>query len=226
MFLVLEGIDGSGKSTQISRLAEWFRGQGQQVVCCSDPGTTPLGLQIRHWLLDSPHMPLAPKAELSLFFAARAQLIAEVIAPARLENQVVISDRFLLSSVVYQGHLGGLDPQTIWQLGNLLFAQHLPDLTIVLDLPARQSLKRTGGTPDRIEARGEEYLERVRQSFLAEAARTPQRIRVVDATAPVDDVANQLQLLIQEHWRSTPWRSPETATEAGTKAATDRGETE
>jgi len=156
-------------------------------------------LQIRRLLLDSPEIALAPQAELMLFFAARAQLIDEIIAPALQDNQIVICDRFLLSSVVYQGHLGQIAPATIWDLGRQLFHSHLPDLILVLDLPVEVSRARTQRALDRIESRGADYLNRVRQSFLNEAAQQPETIHVVDATLPPDQVARQIKE-VSEHF--------------------------
>jgi len=192
MFIVLDGIDGGGKSTQIERLAERLRARGETVVCCADPGTTAAGLQIRQLLLNRADIALAPLTELMLFFAARAQLVAEVIAPALAAGQTVVCDRFLLSSVVYQGHLGQIPPAQIWELGQRLFGDCQPDLTVVLDLPVSLAATRTQRTLDRIESRGAAYLESVRQAYLAAAAAWPEAIRIVDASPSADVVAEQI----------------------------------
>jgi dTMP kinase len=198
MLIVLDGIDGGGKSTQIEWLAQSLRDQGQAVVCCADPGTTPAGLQIRQLLLNRADIQLAPLTELLLFFSARAQLIAEVIAPALAAGQVVICDRFLLSSVVYQGHLGQIPPAKIWELGRALFHETLPDLTIILDLPVEVAAARTQRALDRIESRGPAYLATVRAAFLSEARANPESIRVVDATQTPEIVAGEIAKLVQE----------------------------
>jgi dTMP kinase len=192
MFIVLDGIDGGGKSTQIERLAGLLRDQGETVVCCADPGTTAAGLQIRQLLLNRADIALAPLTELMLFFAARAQLVAEVIAPALAAGQTVVCDRFLLSSVVYQGHLGQIPPAQIWELGRSLFGNCQPDLTLLLDLPVPVAATRTQRALDRIESRGAAYLESVRRAYLAEAAAQPDGIRVIDATPPAEAVARQI----------------------------------
>lgn len=196
MLVVLDGIDGGGKSTQIERLAERLRQQGQPVVCCADPGTTAAGLQIRQLLLNRADIHLAPLTELLLFFSARAQLIAEIIAPALTAGKIVICDRFLLSSVVYQGHLGQIPPGEIWELGRALFRDALPDLTIILDLPVEVAAARTQRALDRIESRGPAYLATVREAFLREAQADPDSIQVVDATQTPESVATQIAELV------------------------------
>jgi len=225
MFIVLEGIDGGGKSTQIQFLADHVRQRGGEVVCCADPGTTAAGLQIRQLLLNSPEIGVAPTTELLLFFAARAQLIHEVIAPALAAGQVVICDRFLLSSVVYQGHLGqglggaGLPsesrPALIWQLGRMLFGSYLPDLTIILDLPVETSLARTQRPLDRIESRGPEYLDQVRHAFLSEAQAQADSLRVVDARQSPAQVAGAIARLFDDLAAKRHSLNP--VTSAGTK---------
>ncbi|HXG08941.1 MAG TPA: dTMP kinase [Gemmataceae bacterium] len=185
LFLSLDGIDGAGKSTQCRLLAEWLRAQGHTVVECADPGGTVLGDLLRSLVLDHRgEMTLA--CEALLFMASRAQLVAEVIRPALDAGKVVISDRYLLANVVYQGHAGGLDPEQLWIVGRLATGGLEPDLTLVLDLPVE--LARRTGPADRVESRGGDYHERVRQGFLLEARRRPDRIRVIDARPSVEVV--------------------------------------
>ncbi len=202
MFIVLEGIDGAGKSTQIRFLTQLFQQHGHQVVNCADPGTTDAGIQIRQILLGRHEIKIAPKTELLLFMSARAQLVEEIIAPALAENKVVICDRFLLSSVVYQGHLGNILPETIWKLGEFVIDQSRPDLMIVLDLPAEVATQRSQGKPDRIESRGIRYLESVRRSFLAEAVKYPDLIKTVDATKSAQLVSQQVCDLVLGYLKS------------------------
>jgi dTMP kinase len=200
MFLSLDGIDGTGKSTQLGLLADWLRGQGREVVICIDPGGTPAGQVIRSTLLSGDH-DLAPACEALLFLASRAQLVAEVIQPALAAGRVVISDRYLLATVCYQGHGGGLSPGLLWDAGRLSTGGVMPGLTLVLDLPVEQARlrrsSRDGG--DRIERRPPEYHERVRQGFLLEARRDPERIRVVDASGSVQEVHQRLRKEV-ERW--------------------------
>lgn len=193
MFIVLEGIDGAGKSSQIAALTSLFQRYGHSVVTCADPGTTAAGMKIRELLLGQHEIAIAPRTELLLFMAARSQLVAEVIQPALDRNQVVICDRYLLSSVVYQGYLGQIPPEEIWQMGQLVVGSTVPEITLLLDLPASVAATRTSRQLDRIESRGQDYLENVRRSFLREAAKHPQAIQVIDATQSVAEVSQQIE---------------------------------
>jgi dTMP kinase len=182
-FISLDGLDGTGKSTQCRMLADWLRGRGHAVTLCIDPGGTPLGGQLRTLVLHH-RTEMARMCEALLFMASRAQLVSEVIRPALESGQVVLSDRFLLANVVYQGHAGGLDVERLWEVGLFATDGLEPDLTVVLDLPVEAALTRRGRPADRIEGRGSEYQARLRSGFLAEARRRPDRIRVVDAGPP------------------------------------------
>lgn len=194
LFLSLDGIDGTGKSTQCRLLAEWLREQGHAVVECADPGGTAIGVVLRGLVLHSRRereMTLA--CEAFLFMASRAQLVAEVIRPALDAGQFVISDRFLLANVVYQGHAGGLDIAQLWDMGRISTGGLEPDLTLVLDLPVEVSFSRRKRTADRVESRGSEYHERVRQGFLLEAQRRPERIVVIDAGRSIEEVQENIR---------------------------------
>ena len=194
LFLSLDGIDGTGKSTQCRRLAEWFRASGRTVTECTDPGGTAIGTAIRDILLDQ-RRSLRLSCEALLFMASRAQLVGDVIRPALDAGQVVICDRFTLANVVYQGHAGGLDVATLWDIARFATGGPEPDLTIVLDLPVDSAQARRGGragSDDRIESRDTGYHQRVRDGFLAEARRQPERIRVVDATADITTVHQRI----------------------------------
>ena len=195
-FLSLDGIDGSGKSTQCRLLADWLRGQGRPVVTCADPGGTDLGGHLRQLLLNY-RGSMALACEALLFMASRAQLVAEVIRPSLEAGSDVVCDRYLLANVVYQGHAGGLDPAELWQAGRLSTGGLDPDLTLVLDLPLEKALTRRKDTADRMEQRDLDYHERVRRGFLTEAARHPDRIRLVDATLPTDIVQAELRREIE-----------------------------
>jgi dTMP kinase len=187
-FISLDGLDGTGKSTQCRLLEDWLRQRGCTVTLCSDPGGTAVGDVLRDVLLGQRHEISLP-CEALLFMASRAQLVAEVIRPALEAGHAVITDRFTLANVVYQGHAGGLDPQTLWEVGRLATGGLEPDLTIVLDLPVEQALARRNRPADRFESRDGGYQARVRAGFLAEAKRDPKRIRVVDATGSAEEVA-------------------------------------
>lgn len=181
MFISLDGLDGAGKSTQCRLLADWLRGRGHPVVECVDPGGTEVGAVLRDLLLHQRGQ-LSLPCEALLFMASRAQLVAEVIRPALEAGQCVVSDRFLLANVVYQGHAGGLDPIQLWQVGALATQGLEPDLTFVLDIPLEQATLRRKPQSDRLESRQTEYHQKVREGFLAEARRRPDKIIVIDAT--------------------------------------------
>jgi dTMP kinase len=198
-FISLDGIDGTGKSTQCQLLADWLRQRGHAVVTCVDPGGTPLGQQLRDILLHQPGK-VEPACEALLFMASRAQLVSEVIRPALDAGKVVISDRFLLANVVYQGHAGGLGPELLWQVGQLSTGGLEPDLTIVLDLPPQQAAARRRGKADKIEGRGAKFHERVREGFLAEAARRADKICVVDASGSIDEVQEAIRRAVARAW--------------------------
>jgi dTMP kinase len=191
LFLSLDGLDGTGKSTQCRLLADWLRARGHTVTECADPGGTPVGDVIRTLLLEH-RGEMSLTCEAFLFMASRAQLAAEVIRPALEGGQVVVSDRFILANVVYQGHAGGLDPEKLWEIGRLSSGGLEPDLTIVLDLPPDAARRRRGRPADRMENRAADYQQRVREGFLSEARRRPERIRVVDASGSVEEVHAQI----------------------------------
>jgi dTMP kinase len=210
LFLSLDGPDGAGKSTQCLLLAAWLRQLGHAVTTCVDPGGTALGTVLRDILLHH-RQEISPWGEALLFMASRAQLIAEVIRPAMEVGQVVVSDRYLLSTVVYQGYAGGLDPARVREVGRVAAEGLEPDLTLVLDLPLEMSLARVvgrrlplGGVPDldRVEGRPRDYQARVRDGFLAEAARHPERIRVVDASGSVEAVQDTVRAAVVKILRS------------------------
>jgi dTMP kinase len=191
-FISLDGLDGTGKSTQCRLLADWLRAGGHAVTTCIDPGGTPLGGQLRalvlHYRPDIDRM-----GEALLFMASRAQLVSEIIRPALESGQIVISDRFLLANVVYQGHAGGLDVERLWDIGRFATGGLEPDLTLVLDLPLEQAAARRGRPADRIESRDADYHARLRRGFLTEARRHPERIRIVDATPLLDTVQEAIR---------------------------------
>jgi dTMP kinase len=195
-FVSLDGIDGAGKSAQIARLADWLRVAGRGVTTCRDPGATPVGDAIRAILLDRHDLHLAPTAEMLLYMAARAQLVAEVIGPALGRGEWVVSDRYLLANVVYQGHAGGLDPEDIRGVGGVATGGLMPDLVIVLDVDLETAARRLDRPLDKLENRGDGYRQRLRAGYLDEASRDPARIVVVDATAGIDEVAERIRAAV------------------------------
>lgn len=181
MFFSFDGVDGVGKSTQIRLLAEALRQQGRDVVTCRDPGSTALGERLREILLNHHGTPIHRRSEMLLYMASRAQLVEEVIRPALDAGNIVISDRYLLANVVYQGYAGGLEVEALWRVGDVTVAGIMPRLTLLLDMPAERAQTRIQRPPDRMEAQGPEYLEKVRQGFLVEARRRPEQVVVLDA---------------------------------------------
>src|SRR5437016_4380852 len=144
-FISLDGLDGSGKSTQCRLLADWLRGSGYDVLTCADPGGTAVGAILRDLLLHH-RQEMALPCEALLFMASRAQLTAEVIRPALEAGRVVVSDRFLLANVVYQGHAGGLDPELLWTMGRIATEAVEPEVTLILDLPIEVAMARRQGS--------------------------------------------------------------------------------
>jgi dTMP kinase len=195
-FISLDGLDGTGKSTQCRALTDWLRGHGFAVTACVDPGGTPVGDTLRTLVLDSGR-DMSLTCETLLYMASRAELVARVIRPALAAGNVVMSDRFLLANVVYQGHAGGLAVDDLWQIGRLCTGGLEPDLTLVLDMPVEQAQARRGRAADRVEQRDREYHERVRQGFLAEAHRRPDRIRLIDARPPAEDVQRAIRAAVE-----------------------------
>jgi dTMP kinase len=168
-FIVLDGPDGAGKTTQATRLAEWLRGRGLEVVTCRDPGGTALGDRLRNILLERSAVPISLRAEMLLYMVSRAQLVEEVIAPALAAGRIVVSDRYLLANIVYQGSAGGLLEEEIALVGMVATSGLLPDLTLVLDIAPDAATARVGTARDRIEDRPLFYRERVRAGYLGAA---------------------------------------------------------
>jgi len=199
-FIVLEGIDGAGKSSQVEPLIAWLRGLGHDVTTCRDPGATAAGDAIRAILLDRHDLQLAPTAEMLLYMAARAQLVNEVILPSLARGEWVVSDRYLLANVVYQGHAGGLDPDTIRQVGAVATGGLEPDLVLLLDVDLETAARRLARPLDKLENRGDEYRGRLRAGYLAEASRRPDRIAVVDATGDPATVQANLRAAVEHRF--------------------------
>src|SRR4051812_26397629 len=168
-FIVFDGTEGSGKSTQARMLHARVARAGRDVLLVRDPGTTRIGEQIRAILLDPDHAEMNMRCEMLLYMAARAQMMAEVILPALAEGKTVISDRFVSSTLAYQAGGDGLTPDEIRAVAETAVRGRWPDLTVLLDLPAAASLARVKRAKDRIEQRPMEYHERVRQNYLRQA---------------------------------------------------------
>lgn len=189
MFFSFDGVDGAGKTTQIARFVAWLRSEGHDFVECRDPGSTPLGESLRQLLLHSDKdVAIGPTAEMLTYMAARAQLVTEVIRPALDAGKVVVSDRYVLANVVYQAHAGGLERDTVWQVGRTAVQGVWPTCVFVLDLDPQEAARRRDRPADRMESRGDAYLQKVRDGFLFEAKADPERIAVIDAAGAPDEV--------------------------------------
>ena len=192
-FIVLEGGEGSGKSTQAQRLSAAL-----DAVQTREPGGTAVGAQLREVLLGRSTTGLSDRAEALLMAADRAQHVAEVVEPALAAGRHVVCDRFLGSSVAYQGHGRGLDPDEVRSLSLWATAGLLPDLVVLLTVPAEESTRRTGGARDRIEDAGTAFHQRVADGFAAQAAADPDRWVVVDGTGAKDQVAEEVLAAVRD----------------------------
>ena len=187
-FIVFEGGEGAGKSTQVRLLAEWLADRGLEVVASHEPGATPVGEQIRAVLLDRANTALDPRAEALLYAADRAHHVGGVIRPALARGAVVISDRYVDSSLAYQGGGRELSPDSVRKMSEWATGGLVPDLTIVLDIDPERGLTRITGEADRIEAESLDFHSRVRDVFVALAGRDPHRYSVIDASLPATSV--------------------------------------
>lgn len=200
-FITFEGIEGSGKSTQIARLADQLRTAGHSVVLTREPGGTSIGDQIRKVLLDPANTDLDPTAELLLYAASRAQHLQGVILPAVERGATVLCDRFSDATLAYQGYGRGLDREKIRELDRFVTAGMRPDLTLLLDIDARIGVARAHGrnatqgleSESRFENEEIAFHDRVRQGYLALAHQEPHRIKIVDASRTPDEVQKAIQ---------------------------------
>jgi dTMP kinase len=196
-FVAFEGGEGAGKSTQVRLLTHVLVDQGRDVLATREPGGTPAGETIRSILLDPATGHLSPRAEALLYAADRAHHVATVVRPALARGAVVLSDRYIDSSLAYQGAGRTLDVDEVRQLSNWASEGLVPDLTVLLDLDPEVGLARAGD-PDRLEAEPLEFHRRVRQLFLDLAAAEPQRYLVVDAERSPEDVFAKVGLAVAE----------------------------
>lgn len=213
-FITFEGVEGCGKTTQIRLLAEALRQKGKSVTLTREPGGCPISDKIRHILLDAENSAMTPLAELLLYAAARAQHIAEVIAPALESGAVVLCDRFTDATVAYQGYGRALDFQRIMQLNSMVASEYRPDLTILLDCPAETGLKRAldriekssaenaaALREERFEKESIEFHKRVREGYLSLAARESDRFLVMDGSKGIAETAEAILGTVTDRFR-------------------------
>ncbi|HEX8806737.1 MAG TPA: dTMP kinase [Candidatus Aquilonibacter sp.] len=198
-FITVEGIEGCGKSTLVAALSERLRASGREIIVTREPGGTPVGDAIRRIFLQ-PGLEIAPLTEALLINAARAQHVVDLIDPALRRGAIVICDRFVDSTLAYQGYGRGIDMKFLRDLCNTAAGGLVPDLTFVLDIPVAVSRERAcardAGAGDRMEREGNDFYEWVRRGFLDLAQRAP-RYKVIDATKPPEDVAAQAYRVLE-----------------------------
>ena len=205
-FVTFEGIDGTGKTTQLKALESHLRSRGRSAVITREPGGTPLGHSIRRLLLDAGKEPIASATELFLYLADRAQHVHDVIVPALNAGHIVLCDRYTDSTLAYQGYGRGIDLKLLRQLNEFAHGGVRPDLTFLLDCPVTLGLSRTAqrqrdipaseSREDRFEREKLDFHERVRAGFLAMAQAEPHRFRVVDAGRPSEEVTQEIRQLV------------------------------
>jgi dTMP kinase len=196
-FVVFDGPDGSGKSTQFRRFADAARGAGLEVVEVREPGGTPIGEKIRTILLDPANAEMTVRTEMLLYMASRAQLFTQRIEPALRAGALVLADRFVSSTLAYQGAAGGMDEDDIVAVGRVATGNHVPDLTVIFDVSTDVALSRLSPLLDRMEGKGREFHMKVRAGYLAQARRWPDRYAVVDSSVAPDAVTAALCTVVR-----------------------------
>jgi len=196
-FMVLDGPDGCGKSTQAKLLTRWLQEQGVPTSCFRDPGDTAVGEKIREILLSPEHSAMSTRAELLLYMAARAQLWAEKIAPALQENRCVVLDRWLSSTCAYQGYAGGFGMDKVIKIATDCLERVWSDLTIILDVDLKTASRRLNRPLDRMEAKGDGYHQKVREGFLKLAAEQ-RGFHVVDAAGDIETVQKTILQVVSK----------------------------
>jgi len=209
-FIVLEGIDGVGKTTQVALLAQWLGALEVPHLLVREPGGTPLGEAIRELVLGRSELDVSPRSELLLLLAARAALVGDVVRPALEEGRTVIADRYALSTLAYQGYGRGIDVEQVRRALDVATDGLLPDLYVLLDLPLDEARARRGTAgvaPDRIEREGEAFRVAVRDGYLALAESEP-GIEVISADGSPEDVHRRVRGLLEARFPQTLMRLP------------------
>lgn len=205
IFITMEGPDGAGKTTQIEALSTYLREKGYEVLITREPGGTAISEAVRGILLDPAYREMKPETELLLYASARAQLVGEVIGPAVDAGKAVISDRFVDSSVVYQGIARGLGVETVYEVNRPAIGAYMPDVTILLDLPAEVGIarKKNQAELDRMEQESLEFHKKVAEGYRTLAKRDPERIQTIDATLPIDTICDMIKSKVCEAIRKS-----------------------
>lgn len=205
-FITFEGPEGSGKSTQIRLLAEQLETHEIKICCTREPGGTATGEAIRNILQhDAVEEPMGERTELLLFAASRAQLMKRLILPSLERGEWVLCDRFIDSTLAYQGFARGMDIGTLDRINNFAIYERKPDLTILLDLEIERGFERLeqryaddGGSADRFEREAREFHDRVRDGYHKLAEREPERFRIVDSDRPIDTISNEIWKIVRD----------------------------
>lgn len=198
-FITFEGPEGSGKSTQSKLLCNYLRSKGYKVIYLREPGVTKVSEKIRGILLDAKNHSLTKEAEMLLYMAARSQIVNEIIRPALLKGKIVLCDRFLDSTIAYQGYGLGISIALIKEVGNFVTAGIRPDLTILMDLPVKKGLKHREFSKDRIERRSVAYHLLVRKGYLRLAKQEPKRIKIVKVEKEQNKTQNKIRELVEKY---------------------------
>jgi dTMP kinase len=199
-FIVFDGPDGSGKSTQMRRFMQWSSEQGLVIKEVREPGGTLIGEQIRQVLLDPTNDSMTIECEMLLYMASRAQLVEQEIVPAIERGELVVADRFVSATLAYQGAAGGLPTKWIQQVAEVAVSGHWPDLTLILDVDDKTAAGRLNPLLDRMELKGKAFHSKVREGFLKQAEAMPSKYRVIDSTEDEDSVEKAVQNAIMQHF--------------------------
>jgi dTMP kinase len=205
LFLAFEGVEGSGKTTQVARLAEYLRAGGVRVIVAREPGSTPLGERIRALVLEQHDVGMPARSELFLMLAARAAFVEQVVRPALAEGAVVVADRFELSTLAYQGAGRGLPTEEIVQGNRIATGGLAPDLTLLLDCPPQEGARRqrlARKSPDRMESEAAEFHRRVAEGYLHLAGEVAGVVRV-DAQGSEEEVAARIRAVLADRFPET-----------------------
>lgn len=197
LFITFEGADGCGKTTQIGLVAEFLKEKNIKFITTREPGATQLGKKLREILLHHNGI-VADECETFLYLADRAQHVQTLIKPSVAAGEIVLCDRFVDSTLAYQGYGRGIELERIKYLNNIATSALMPDLTIVFDVQSEVAQLRLGTTKDRLEALGLEFHKKVRKGYLEIAANEPSRVKIVDANLKIDEVFLQVKKIIEE----------------------------
>jgi dTMP kinase len=195
-FIVIDGPDGCGKSSQVKLLSRYLRKAGHSILVVRDPGSTSISESIRNILLNPHYKKMTPLTELFLYFASRAQLVDEVIRPALKENKVVISDRFLSSTIVYQGYAGKVGVDNVEKIWRITTGGFIPDMTIILDIPPKDGFERimkSRSSNDRMERKALVFHQKVRDGFIKLAQKNQKTYWIIDGTQSISDIHKEVR---------------------------------